>query len=41
LALAGSTLLRRVEEVGPAVVERPPALGLVTRIRLLLQARWM
>ena len=41
LSRAGGALLRRVDEVGVAVVERPPALGLVTRIRLLLQARWL
>jgi hypothetical protein len=40
LALAGSSLLRRVEDAGAAVVERPPGLGLGVRLRLLLWARW-
>ena len=39
-ALAGRALLRRVEQTGAAVAEQPPALGLGTRLRLLLRALW-
>ena len=41
LGLAGRTLLRRVERAGPAVVERPPQLGVGARIGLLLRARFL
>lgn len=40
LALAGQSLLVQAELAGPAVVTRPPRLGLGARLGLLLRSRW-
>ncbi len=41
LALAGGRLLRAVERAGPTVLDQAPQLDAATRIRLLLQARFL
>ncbi|MEE9561973.1 MAG: squalene/phytoene synthase family protein [Thermoanaerobaculia bacterium] len=40
LLLAGHRLLAEIEERGVGILERPPQLGLVSRVGLLLRARW-
>jgi phytoene/squalene synthetase len=40
LLLAGRRLLAEIEERGVEILERPPQLGLVSRVGLLLRARW-
>ena len=40
LLLAGRRLLAEIEERGAGIVDRPPQLGFLSRVGLLLRARW-
>jgi hypothetical protein len=40
LLLAGRRLLKQMEKQGAGILEKPPRLGVSSRLGMLLRARW-